>query len=577
MKYLKGYVPEAVIAPLSKYIEAIIELLIPFLVEAMIDDGINPDGGTNSHLFMLLGIDAGPGQNMDVIIWLGVIMIGLSAIALGFSLVCQYLASKAAVGFGCNVRRALYHHVQNLELSKLDTVGTGTLVNRLSTDVSAAQQGLAMFLRLMLRSPFLAVGAAVMCILVAPQLWYIYLAAAAGSFIVLIVVMQLSVPRFTRVQKELDGISSLTGETIKGQRVIRAFAHEDKSAAKFDKTVKEQTKAATSAAVISCLLNPAVSVIVNIAIIIILYMGGGEIATGSLTTGNLIAIINYMTQMMLAFITLASFMVIISKALTGAKRINEVFDMPAAPAGEGAEATGGDVLVMENAAFSFGGDTNAVEGINFSLKRGQVLGITGTTGSGKSTFASLASRLLLPTSGSVKLMGNESRLYTDEQIRDIVTLAPQKALLFSGTVRSNLRWGAEAEDSAMTEALEAADAWGFVSGKDGLDTVVNQKGSNFSGGEKQRISLARAALKDSPLLILDDATSALDYVTSARVKKNILEKAKDKAVIVISGRVGMIKNSDLIIVLDGGKVVGSGTHAGLIESCELYRQLDAKA
>lgn len=576
IKHLKGYVPEAIIAPLSKVCEAIIELLIPFFIEAMIDDGINADGATNSHLFMLLGIDAGSGSNTNIIIILGLIMIGMSALGLCFSLVCQYLASKAAIGFGCNVRRALYHHIQHMELSKLDSAGTGTLVNRLGTDVSAAQLGLAMFMRLMLRSPFLAVGAMLMCILVAPQLWYIPVIAAALCFAVLIIVMRLSVPKFTKVQKELDNISSITGETMKGQRVIRAFAREEKRAEKFKDATERQTKASTAAAVISCLLSPAVTAIINITVVVVLYAGSNVIAAGGLSTGNLVAIINYMTQMMLAFITLAMFMVTISKALTGAKRINEVLAYPLAPTGQGAEAFGDEVISMTDASFSFGGK-NAVEGINFSLKRGEVLGVTGTTGSGKSTLASLAARLLMPTGGSVKLMGNDSSLYTDGQVSEIVSFAPQKALLFSGTVRSNLRWGAEASDEEMTDALRATDALGFVSAKDGLDTVVNQKGSNFSGGEKQRISLARAVIKEAPLLILDDATSALDYVTSARVKKNIMKRAGDKAIILISGRIGMVKNADKIIVLDGGKVVGCGRHEQLIKSCELYSQLAAKS
>lgn len=577
LKYLKGYVPEAVIAPLSKYVEAIIELLVPFLVQAMIDDGINPDGKTNSQLFLLLGIDVGGGSHTDIIITLGVIMIGLAAVGLCFSLVCQYLASKAAVGFGCNVRRALYHHIHNMELSKLDSIGTGTLINRLGADVSAAQHGIAMFLRLMLRSPFLAVGAVVMCLLVAPGLWYIYISAAVLCFIVLLLVMRLSVPKYTKVQKELDGISSLTGETMKGQRVIRAFASEDKSAAKFKAAAGRQTKASTSAAVISSLLSPAVTVIVNIAVIVILYVGSGIVVTGNLTTGSLVALINYMTQMMLAFITLAVFMVIISKSLTGARRINEIFDIPLSKSGGGADAHGEEIISMEDAAFSFGGGENAVEGLTFTLKRGEVLGVTGTTGSGKSTLASLAARLLLPTSGRVKLMGNDSGSYTDAQISEIISFAPQRALLFSGTVRSNLRWGGDASDEEMNAALEASDALGFVNAKRGLDSEVNQKGSNFSGGEKQRLSLARALLKSSSLFIIDDATSALDYVTSARVKRNVMERSRDKAVILISGRIGMIKNADRIIVLDGGKVVGCGTHDELLNSCGLYGQLDAKS
>ena len=576
LKYLKGYLPEAVIAPLSKYIEAIIELIVPFFVAAMIDDGINADGKTNSLLLTLFNIEVGVGAHIDVIVWLGVIMIGLAALGIGFSLVCQYLASKAAIGFGCNVRRALYHHIHGLELSKLDGMGTGTLLGRLSNDVTATQFGLAMFLRLMLRSPFLAVGAALMCVLVAPQLWYVYLSAAAVSFAALIIIMRLSVPKFTSVQKKLDKLSSLTGETIKGERVIRAFANEEKSKEKFGKAAAAHTAAASGAAMVSCLLNPFVSVVVNIAIVIILYFGSLNMAAFGLSPGNLIAIINYMTQMMLSLIVLAVFMVNISKALTGAKRINEVFDLPAAHSGGGALPHGDEIIRMENAAYSFGGGTNAIEGLSFSLRRGETLGIIGTTGSGKSTLAGLASRFYLPTSGSVSLMGNDSASYTDEQICDIVTLAPQKALLFSGTVRSNLLWGGERTDAELVDALKAAAAYGFVRGKDGLDSTVNQKGSNFSGGEKQRLSLARALIKESPLLILDDAASALDYVTEAKVKKNIMTRSKDKAVIIISGRVGTIKNSDYILVLDGGKCVGGGKHKDLLSSCELYRKLNAQ-
>lgn len=554
MKYLKGYVPEAVVAPLLKIIEAAIELAVPLIVAYMIDVGIG--GGDSS-----------------VVIWAGVAIVGLSAVGLGFSLGCQYLASKSAVGFGCNLRRALYAHIQKLEPGAADRMGTGAMLSRLTTDVAQAQQGFAMFLRLMLRAPFIAVGAIVMSVIVAPQLWYVSLIATALAFGVLLIVMRVSVPRFAKTQKKLDAVSQLTGETVRGERVIRAFAGENASNERFAEAADNHRKAATAASFISCLLNPMASVIVNLCVVLLLWMGGGQVDAGAISQGDLVALVNYMTQILLALMAISVLMVLVSKALSSASRINGVFEMPESPEGAGAVPDPNAPLVeMRDAAFSFGGAENAVGGLNFSLRRGEVLGVIGTTGSGKSTLAGMLTRFYRATSGEVLVAGRNVCEYTDEQLCSLVTIAPQKALLFSGTVRSNLVRG-NATDKEMTEALESTDAWGFVSKKNGLDTVVAQKGSNFSGGEKQRLSLARALMKDAPVLILDDAAAALDYVTEARVMKNVLARCTDKAVIHISQRTGAIRHADKILVLDGGKVVGMGRHDELIGTCELYRRM----
>ncbi len=558
LKYLKGYRVAAVLAPLFKIIEAIIELIIPIIVAHMIDGPI------------------ADGDVTQVIVY-GIVMIALGAVGLGFSLACQYLASRSAVGLGCNIRNALYSRLQKLELGEMDRMGTGTLVNRLSNDVAQAQQGFAMFLRLMLRAPVIAAGAVIMSIIVAPSMWYIGVGAGVLAVAVLFIVMKTSVPRFTVTQKKLDAISQLTGETIKGERVIRAFAGEERGMKNFASALDSHRSAATAAAAISCLLSPLTTVIVNVAIALLLWFGGNSVNDGTLTTGDLIALVNYMNQILLALMATATLMVLISKAVSSAARLNALFELPYERDGEGATPNPeAPLLEMRNVSFSFGGEENAVGGLNFTLKKGEMLGVIGTTGSGKSTLAGLVARFYRATEGEVLIAGRNIAEYTDEQLRSLVTLAPQKALLFSGTVKSNLLFGGDKTDEEMEKALKDTRAWEFVSGKNGLETVVNQKGSNFSGGEKQRLCLARALLRNAPVLVLDDAASALDYVTEANVMKNVRARSRDKAVINISQRIGTIRRCDKILVLDGGKAVGFGTHSSLLADCGLYRRLNGK-
>ncbi len=558
LKYLKGYTAAAVIAPLFKIIEAIIELSVPLLVSYMIDNGLSGDG------------------NIATVIWTGVILVALGAVGLGFSLSCQYLASKAAVGLGCNIRTALYAHIQRLSPAIIDRLGTGTLVGRLSTDVAQAQQGFAMFIRLILRAPFIAIGAVVMSVIVAPEIWYISVSATVLTMITLIVVMLVSVPKYTKAEKLLDKASQITNETIRGERVIRAFANEEESKRKFSKAATVQSKASSKAAMMSGLLSPLASVIVNLAIVLIVWLGGGFVTSdGGMTQGDLVALVNYMTQILLALIAVSTLLILVSKAMASGARINEILELPEVEQGAGAIPDMSAPLVeFRNAAFSFGGEENAVEGLNFTLNAGEVLGVIGTTGSGKSTLAGLITRFCRATEGEVLIAGRNVLDYTDKQLCELVTYAPQKPMLFSGTVRSNLELGGESDLPRMTDALKKTEAWGFVSAKGGVDAVVNQKGSNFSGGEKQRLSLARALLKDAPILILDDAASALDYVTEYRVMKNVLGDAKNSAVINITQRVGSIVGADKILVLDGGKVVGFGKHEELLKSCELYGRLN---
>lgn len=558
LKYLKGYRAAAIAAPLFKIIEAVIELIVPLIVAYMIDTAI-------------------AGGDVPLIIGLGCLMAGLSCLGLGFSLSCQYLASKAAVGMGCNIRKALYAHLHKMSLGDADRMGTGALVNRLSTDVAQAQQGFAMFLRLMLRAPVIAAGGAIMSIIVAPSLWYIGVSAGVLAFAVLLVVMRAGVSRFSAMQKKLDDISRLTNETVRGERVIRAFAGEERGKRAFSSALDGHCRAAVAASALSCLLTPAATVIINAAVVVLLWLGGGMVNDGALSSGDLVALVNYLNQILLALITTATLMVLISKAISSAARINAVFALHEDPEGEGAIPDPEAPLVeMKNASFSFGGEENAVGGLNITLHRGETLGVIGTTGSGKSTLAGLLVRFYRATEGEVRIAGNDIRDYTDEQLRSLVTLAPQKPLLFSGTVRGNLEMSGVSDDDKMTEALMTSRAWGFLEEKAGLDSEVTQKGNNYSGGEKQRISLARALLRSAPVLVLDDAASALDYVTEAEVMSSVRKMCRDKAVINISQRIGTIRRSDKVLVLDGGRVMGYGTHEELLRTCELYRMLGAR-
>lgn len=564
VKYLKGYRLKTLFGPLFKLIEAIFELIVPLVVAWIIDTAI-PLGQAGDASAMLKG---------------GGIILALSAVGLAFALTAQFFASRASLGFGTNLRKDLYAHVNTLSYSELDKFSTESLITRLTTDVNQAQQGVAMFIRLILRAPFIVIGAIVMTMTIDLQLSLIFLLTAVIVGAILFAILSATLPKYKKVQSELDDVTRLTRENLSGARPVRAFSAEEREKSAFAAASDLLTKTAKTVGAASALLNPLTYAVMNLAIIAILYFGGVKVNVGTLTQGEVIALVNYMTQILNALIVFANLLVTFTKASASAARINEVLETkPSMKEGDGATPDFSDFAVELNGVeFTYGsGSSPALSDIDLKLKTGETLGVLGSTGCGKSTLISLLTRLYDSTKGEVKLFGNDIKSYTYDQISSLVGVVPQTAILFGGTVRENMCLGnPDATDEKIKKALETAQAAEFVfADKDGLNKTIVQGGKNLSGGQKQRLTISRALVSDPALLILDDSSSALDFATDARLRKALTDLSKERktTVVNVSQRAAALSSCDRIIVIDDGRIVGNGKHDDLYECCEVYREI----
>lgn len=558
LKYLKNYKRELVFGPFFKLLEAIFELIVPYVMAKIIDNGIA--GNDTGYILKMSGV---------------IVILGFCG--LGFALTCQILAAKCAYGFGTELRTALYKHINSLSYASIDRVGTSSLVNRLTNDSNTVQNGVNMFIRLATRSPFLVIGASVMAVRIDLKLSVIFFVGAFLITAVIVAVMKKTVPMYKITQKNLDRASMLTRENLEGARVIRAFSRQEEEIEKFGKSVDDIAESSTAVGRISAILNPFSFMVMNLGIVAITWFGGVRIDGGNLTQGELTAFVNYMSQILLALIVLANLIVTFTKAFASANRISEIFET--AP-----EKSGGDEDIAEHSdsrnilefkdvsfAYETAGD-HSVKNISFTLKRGEMLGIIGGTGSGKSTLANLIPCFYKATDGEIFVAEVNTAECNLDSLRKSIGIVPQKAVLFTGTVRDNMKWRKQdATDEEIISALKTAQAWEFVSRMpNGLDTKISQGGKNLSGGQKQRISIARALVGSPDIIILDDSTSALDYVTDLELRKALRRDMPDTTVIMISQRTTSIKEADKIIVMDDGEAVGIGTHDELIRSCEVY-------
>lgn len=555
--YMKKYKRQSILAPAFKMLEAGFDLTVPILVAKIIDDGIaagNPQVIWTNFALMLL----------------------MALLGLACSFTAQFFAAKAAIGSAAGLRRDLLHHIQTLSFTELDTIGTSTLITRMTSDINQVQNGINMFLRLFLRSPFIVFGAMVMVFTINTQLALIFVAAIGVLFVIVFGLMRITNPRNKAVQKNLDGVTAATRENLNGVRVIRAFGREETQVREFASINDKLADSQLHVGKIAALLNPLTYVVVNAVIIAVLWMGAGKVEGGILLQGDLVAMINYIGQILIELVKLANLIVLLSKAMASLGRVEQILDTESSMAFSGAE-TGSDcenILEFQNVALQYqGAGAESVSGISFALKKGQTLGIIGGTGSGKSSLVNLIPRFYDATEGTVLLKGVPIQNLTEDVLRKTVAIVQQKAQLFAGTIRSNLLWGDKAAtEETLWQAIETAQAEDFVKEK-GLDAVVEQGGRNLSGGQKQRLTIARALVAKPEILILDDSASALDYATDAALRSAIRNLPGDMTVIIVSQRTASIQHADHILVLEDGLLAGQGTHAQLLETSPVYREI----
>lgn len=558
--YLKEYKKESIVAPIFKMLEASFELFVPLVMAAIVDTGI---------------------KNADTayILRMGVILVLLGVIGLTCSITAQYFAAKASVGFGKSVRKDLFAHINALSYTELDTVGTSTLITRMTNDINQMQSGVNMFLRLFLRSPFIVVGAMVMAFTVDMKAALVFVVAIPLLSIVVFGIMLYTIPLYQKVQKALDKVLLMTRENLVGARVIRAFCRQQDEETDYQEGSQHLMRMQVFVGKISAMMNPVTYIIVNVAIIAIIWIGGLQVNVGNLSQGEVIALVNYMSQILVELVKLANLIILLTKAAACSKRVGEVFAMQPSIV---EHPTGVDLVPSENkvvfdhVTFTYAGTKEpALKDINFTVKRGQTIGIIGGTGCGKSTLVNLIPRFYEATEGSVLVDKVNVKDYSFHQLRDRIGVVPQKAVLFNGTIADNMRWGKEdATEEEMNRAIAIAQGTDVVaSKKNGLGEMILQGGKNLSGGQRQRLTIARALVKEPEILILDDSASALDFATDARLRKAIKEETKGMTVFLVSQRASTIKQADQIIVLDDGVMAGIGTHEELMKTCEVYREI----
>ncbi|RPF42402.1 ATP-binding cassette subfamily B protein [Hydrogenoanaerobacterium saccharovorans] len=560
-RFLKKFRLQVILGPMFKMTEAVFELIVPLVMASMIDVGIK--NGDTAYVWKMAGI-----------------MVLLGIVGLGCSLTCQFFASRASQGFGTVMRNELFRHINSLSHAEIDKMGTPSLITRLNNDVNQLQLAVAMLIRLVFRAPFLAIGAAVMAMALDLKMSVIFIAAAVLIAIVLYIVMSRSVPFYKKIQKLLDGVSLITRENLEGVRVIRAFSKQADEQQRFEQTSEQLRRSSVAVAKLSALLSPVTSIVANFAILAILWYGGLRVYAGTLTQGQVIALWNYMTQILLALIVVANLVVIFTKASASAARVNEVFETAPSVTDIGnttqAPVLGAPKIELRNISFSYNtGDENVLSDISIAIAKGESIGIIGGTGSGKSTLVNLIPRFYDVCKGEILIDGVNVKAYPFEQLRGQIGIVPQRAVLFSGDIRSNMRWGCEnATDQQIDRALSIAQAKEFVDKlPKGYETTIMQGGKNLSGGQKQRLTIARALVSEPQILILDDSASALDFATDAALRKALASETKGMTVLMVSQRANTVKNADRIMVLDDGEVAGIGTHQELLQSCAVYREI----
>lgn len=555
IKYLKKYRIYAFLGPLFKLIEAGFELTVPIIVAAIIDKGI--------------------GQNNVSAVWkYSIILVLLGFAGLFFSVTAQYFSAKAAVGFATDLRHAMYEKIQTLSYSQIDKCTTASLITRMTGDLNALQNGVNLVLRLFLRSPFIVFGAAIMAFSVSVRLSLIFVLVIVLLFAVVITLMALSIPMHKRVRQKTDVVLEKTRENLTGARVIRAFCSEDNEIAEYDRQSDFLEKLQALAGKISALMNPVTYVIVNLGIIFLISRSSVSVFDGAITVGAMIALYNYMTQILVELIKLANLIVNVSRSFSGASRIAAVLDTGDDETADESDTDHPGKVSFENVSLKYesAGDFS-LEGITFTANEGETVGIIGSTGSGKTSLINLIPAFYTATEGHVSVDGIDTKAWDKEKLRRKIGIVPQKAVLFSGTVRDNIKAGSDITDEEITEALKLSQSYGFISEKDGLDTEVKRAGANFSGGQKQRLTLARALARRPEILILDDSSSALDFKTDAEIREAIRNLPYNPTVFIVTQRASSVMHADKIILLEGGRIIAEGKHAKLLEASPVYREI----
>lgn len=556
-KYLKYYKKEVILGPMFKLIEAIFELIVPLIMASIIDKGV---------------------KNLDsVYVWkMGGILVLAAAIGLCSTLVCQYFACQASQGVGTRLRNDLYEHINSLSFKEIDKFKISSLMTRMTNDINQVQTSVAMLIRLVVRAPFIVIGATLMSFFISKSLSIIFLTTGLLIFGLIFLIMMINIPKNKKVQGDLDNLTTITKENLSGARVVRAFSKEIYEENRFDSSSNDLKRDSIRVGRISALLNPIISIIVNGAIVLILYFGSFRVNSGVISQGDMTALANYMNQILVAIVVVANLVVIFTKASASASRINEVF--AASSSIKNGSLTSGyamEKIVFDNVSFAYNEDANnALENASFKILEGQTIGIIGSTGCGKSTIIRLLDRFYDPNKGNIYFNGNNLKDYDLMYLHSRIIPVLQKSSLIFGTIRDNICFGEKFSDDEIIEALKNAQAYDFVMRQpDGLDTIVLEGGKNFSGGEKQRLSIARALVRKPEVLILDDSSSALDYKTDFELRKAIRGLNKTLTIIIISARVTSIKNSDAIIAIDDAKIVGIGKHDELLKTSSVYKDI----
>lgn len=580
LKYLKDYKVESVLGPLFKMLEASFELFVPLVVASMIDIGIrNQDTG---YILKMAGV-----------------LVLLAAIGLACSLTAQFFAAKAAVGFSTALRNALFAHINSLSYHEQDKIGTATLITRMTSDVNQVQSGLNLTLRLLLRSPFIVFGAMVMAFTVDTKAAMVFTVAIPALSVVVFGIMAVSMPLYKKVQRQLDQVTRSARENLTGVRVIRAFSRQKNEMEHFEASNDQLVKVQVFVGKISALMNPVTYVIINLAIVAVVWISGKQVDAGRITQGETVALVNYMSQILVELIKMANLIVSISKALACANRISRVFEEKtsiedpvsfahkedvgaSSETGSGLQKNTSEIgekrskICFSHVSFAYNGSKeDSLTDISFQAEKGQTIGIIGGTGSGKTTLVNLIPRFYDVREESILLDGRDVRTWPLRELREKFGVVPQKAVLFKGSLRENMKWGkADASDEEIYQALAIAQARDFVEAKGkGLKLFIEQGGKNLSGGQRQRLTIARALVRKPEILIMDDSASALDFATDARLRKAIREETRDMTVFLVSQRVATVRGADQIIVLDDGKIAGIGTHRQLLDGCQVYREI----